>query len=155
MAEPRPAILTWRDLHLADTAVQDALDARLAAEPGCTLLDHDLLAWLAVAPRHRLRMADLADRLRVSPGGLTRIVDRLVRRGWLERDRPEENRRVVYAVLTADGSAALATAGAVYAEVIEDSFARYLDDDDLRALAAITRKLVSGLRSAPAPAATS
>jgi DNA-binding MarR family transcriptional regulator len=140
--ERRPAILTWRALHLADAAVQDALTARLAAEAGCSLLDHDLLAWLGVAPDQRLRMTELADRLRVTPGGLTRIVDRLERRGWARRVRPVDNRREVHVVLTERGRAGLAAAAAVYAEVVEDVFARHLDDDDLRALDAIGRKLL-------------
>jgi MarR family len=81
MANQPPAILTWRNLHLADTAVCDALNARLAEKAGCSLVEHDLLAWLAAAPGKRLRMLDLATHLRVTPGGLTRIIDRLVDRG--------------------------------------------------------------------------
>src|SRR5919198_4011686 len=107
MANQPPAILTWRNLHLADTAVCDALDARLAEQAGCSLLEHDLLAWLAAAPGKRLRMVDLATRLRVTPGGLTRIIDRLVDRGWIERDRPTGNRREVHATLTRAGAAVL------------------------------------------------
>src|SRR5262245_60612874 len=100
------AMATWRSLHLADTVICEELGARLAEQPGCSLTEHDLLAWLAAAPGHRLRMLDLADRLQVSPGGLTRIVDRLIRRGWVQRHRPEDNRREVYVTLTSPGKTA-------------------------------------------------
>src|ERR1044071_10361445 len=93
-------------MHLADAELCDRLGTRLGERPGCSLTEHDALAWLAAAPGHRLRMLDLAARLRVSPGGLTRIVDRLVGRGWVERHRPASNRREVYIILTSTGTAA-------------------------------------------------
>src|SRR5918995_6098263 len=100
-------ILAWRSLHLADGAVSRMLDKRLAREVGCSLLEHDLLAWLKAAPQRRRQMLDLADLLGVTRGGLTRIVDRLVARGWVERERPASNRREVYAVLTTEGRHAI------------------------------------------------
>jgi DNA-binding MarR family transcriptional regulator len=147
MANPPPAILTWRDLHLADAVVCDALNARLAEQAGCSLVEHDLLAWLAAASGKRLRMLDLAARLRVTPGGLTRIIDRLVDRGWLQRDRPADNRREVYATLTREGAAALRTARVVYVRVIEETFARHLDEQDLITLGGIAHRLLDRLRS--------
>src|SRR5262245_39707788 len=125
MADRPPAILTWRNLHLADALVCDELNARLAEGAGCSLIEHDLLAWLAAAHDKRLRMLDLATRLRVTPGGLTRIIDRLVDRGWIERDRPAENRREVYATLTKAGAAVHRTARVVYLQVIEETFTRH------------------------------
>ena len=147
MANPTPAILTWRNLHLADTAVCDALNARLAEKAGCSLIEHDLLAWLAAAPGKRLRMLDLATRLRITPGGLTRIIDRLVDRGWIQRDRPADNRREVYATLTSSGAAAHRTARVVYSRVIQETFARHLDQQDLMTLGSIAHKLLDRLRS--------
>jgi DNA-binding MarR family transcriptional regulator len=146
VAEPSPAILTWRNLHLADAMVCEELHARLAERPGCSLTEHDLLAWLAAAPQHRLRMADLAARLRISPGGLTRIIDRLTDRGWVERHRPEGNRREVYVTLTRAGAAARRAAQVVYSQVIERTVAPLLGEDDLLALGSITHKLLTGLQ---------
>jgi DNA-binding MarR family transcriptional regulator len=137
---------TWRSLHLADTVICEELGARLAEQPGCSLTEHDLLAWLAAAPGHRLRMLDLADRLHVSPGGLTRIVDRLIRRGWVQRHRPEDNRREVYVTLTSLGKTARRTAQLSYSEVIENTLTALLDGQDLIALGQISHKLLSALR---------
>jgi DNA-binding MarR family transcriptional regulator len=149
MARQTPAMLTWRTLHLADTAVCDALNARLAEKPGCSVTEHDLLAWLAAAPGKRLRMQDLATRLRVTPGGLTRIVDRLVDRGWIQRDRAAGNRREVYATLTTAGAAAHRTARVVYGRVIQETFARHLDEQELMTLGSIAHKLLDHLRPQP------
>jgi len=146
VTEPSPAILTWRNLHLADAVLCEELGARLAERPGCSLTEHDLLAWLAAAPGHRLRMLDLAGRLRVSPGGLTRIIDRLAARGWVERHRPEDNRREVYVTLTSPGKTARRTAQLTYSQVIENSVATLLDEQELATLGQISHKLLSGLQ---------
>lgn len=145
MADRTPAILIWRNLHLADAVVCDELNARLGERVGCSLVEHDLLAWLAAAPGKRLRMLDLATCLRVTPGGLTRIIDRLVDRGWIQRDRPVENRREVYATLTKAGVAVHRTARAVYARVIEETFTRHFDEQDLVTLDGVAQKLLGRL----------
>jgi DNA-binding MarR family transcriptional regulator len=134
-------ILTWRSLHLADGAVCDALNGRLA-EVDCSLVEHDVMAWLYVSDGRRLRMLELADRVRVTPGGLTRIVDRLVERGWVTRDTPAENRREVYAMLTREGITAYRRARVVYVRVIEESFAAHLDERELLALGRIAEKVL-------------
>ena len=46
----------------------------------------------------------LAERLRVTPSTLTRIVDRLVRQGLVRRDADEDDRRLVRHYLSATGA---------------------------------------------------
>lgn len=136
-------MLTWRNVHLADALVCEELNARLSAEAGCSLIEHDLMAWLAVSPGQRLRMLDLADRLRVSQGGLTRIVDRLVARGWVERDRPAGNRREVHVILAEAGTTAWTAARATYSRVLQETLASYLGERDLETLGTIAGKLLT------------
>jgi DNA-binding MarR family transcriptional regulator len=50
-----------------------------------------------------MRMSELADRLLLSRSGLTRLVDRLVKAGLLERRRCPEDARGSLAVVTAAG----------------------------------------------------
>jgi DNA-binding MarR family transcriptional regulator len=145
MANP-PAVLTiWRNLHLADAMICQELNARLTTRVGCSLTEHDVLAWVSAAPSRRLRMADLAGLLRVTPGGLTRIIDRTVDRGWIVRDRPLDNRREVYAVLTAAGRSLLRSARQTYAGVLQEMIAGQLDNADLLALLSVSQKLLDRL----------
>jgi DNA-binding MarR family transcriptional regulator len=144
-------VRTWRNLHLADKAVRQTLDQRLAAEAGCSLLEHDLLGWLTTAPERGLQMLELADMLGVTRGGLTRIVDRLVERGWIERDRPASNRREVYAVLTADGQRAVRHARDIYVGVLKQTLGTRLSEEELDQLAQITKKLLGPLASGNPP----
>jgi DNA-binding MarR family transcriptional regulator len=141
-----PTILAiWRNLHLADAMICAELNTTLNASLGCSLVEHDALAWVSAAPSQRLRMAELAGLLRVTPGGLTRIIDRTVERGWIERNRPAENRREVYAVLTAAGRDLLRSAREAYSGVLRDMIAGPLGDADLSALLGISQKLLDGL----------
>lgn len=145
MPTERSVVLTWRSLHLAEGALRRVLDERLASEAGCSLLEHDLLAWLTAASQRRLQMLELADRLGVTRGGLTRIVDRLVERGWIERDRPASNRREVYAVLTSDGHHAVEHARAIYVSALQQTLGAHLGKGELGELARITNKLLDAL----------
>ena len=86
-------------------------------------------------------MLTLADRLGVTRGGLTRIVDRLVERGWVGRDRPGHNRREVYAVITDEGARVVQHARAVYIRVLRQTLGTHLDDAALDELAAGLTKL--------------
>jgi DNA-binding MarR family transcriptional regulator len=145
MPPERSVVLAWRGLHLADDAVRRVLDARLLVEAGCSLLEHDLLAWLTSAPQRRIQMLTLADLLGVTRGGLTRIVDRPVERGWVDRDRPASNRREVYAVLTPTGQDTVRRARAVYLRVLRETLGTHLSSAELEALARITNKLLDAL----------
>lgn len=147
MSELPAALAIWRNLHLSDAIICQELNTRLAARAGCSLVDHDLLAWVDAAPGQRLRMLDLARLLRVTPGGLTRIVDRGVARGWIRRDRPDRNRREVFAVLTDGGRDLLRRARPVYHGVLDDMIAGQLSDPELAALRDVSRKLLDRVRS--------
>ena len=59
-----------------------------------------LLGVLVAGPR---RMSELAELARTSQASLTGIVDRLEERGFVERTRPEHDRRVVEVRLTRTG----------------------------------------------------
>jgi DNA-binding MarR family transcriptional regulator len=145
MASAPTVLMIWRNLHLADAMICEELNAALTARVGCSLLEHDLLAWVSAAPSQRLRMAELAGLLRVTPGGLTRIVDRAVKRGWIQRDRPAGNRREVHAVLTGAGGAILRAARPHYAAVLRETIAGQFDDGELAALLGLSQRLLDRL----------
>lgn len=145
MAGTPTVLMIWRNLHLADAMICEKLNATLAARVGCSLLEHDLLAWLSTAPSQRLRMAELAGLLRVTPGGLTRIVDRTVERGWIQRDRPPGNRREVHAVLTSAGRDTLRAARPHYAAVLQEVIAGQFEEADLTSLLGLSQKLLNSL----------
>ena len=51
------------------------------------------MSWLEVDGRARPRMLDLAELLGMTQSGVTRLVDRLIGRGWVMREQPPGNAR--------------------------------------------------------------
>src|SRR2546423_2935776 len=86
----------WRAFLDAQASLLRRLEADLIEEEDITLAEYDVLLQLSLAPDGRLRMTDLSDRVRLSPSGLTRLVDRLVRSGLVKRGRCVSDRRGSY-----------------------------------------------------------
>ncbi len=75
-----------------------------------------------------LTMQELSDKMKLNSSTMTRIVDKLVRDSYIERDRCPEDRRIVLVKLTEDGIAS--------AEKVDQSITAYYED--------ITRHLPKG-----------
>ncbi len=140
----------WQNFLLANRRVLSRLDADLVSECDMTLAEYEVLAHLADAPEHRLRMNELAELARLSPSGLTRRFDALVRRGWVERERCDDDRRGVLARLTDGGLAQLTTAKPVHDRGERLYFFDLLDQDRVETLAEMMGRLALVDGSAPA-----
>jgi DNA-binding MarR family transcriptional regulator len=79
------------------------LEVELAVERQLALADYDVLLQLSEAPELSLRMHDLAASVLLSRSGLTRLVDRLVRDGYVARRPYPDDHRGKLAVLTPAG----------------------------------------------------
>ncbi|GLZ35880.1 hypothetical protein Lesp02_80670 [Lentzea sp. NBRC 105346] len=138
------AIYAWLYAQQGVEAVSEALDQRMESVAGCSLLEHSALYRLRMH-EGRLRMLELAELLAISPSGVTRLVERLVKRGWVVREQPPDNRRLVYAVLTDLGESMVAeTTGRVYRESLAEEFTALLSERDIADLKRIGRKLLEG-----------
>lgn len=93
----------WGALARTHAAVSQRLQEALAQGDFPPLPWYEVLAAVAEAPEQRLRMGDLAEALVITRGGLTKLVDRLVKAGLLERTFCESDRRVSYATLLPAG----------------------------------------------------
>ena len=131
----------WRHFLLANRRVLSRLDTDLTGQCGMTLAEYEVLAHLADAPDHRLRMNELAELARLSPSGLTRRFDALVRRGWVERERCDDDRRGVLARLTDAGLAQLDQARPVHDRGEREYFFDLLDPSDVESLAEMMGRL--------------
>ncbi|WP_170211634.1 MarR family winged helix-turn-helix transcriptional regulator [Saccharothrix australiensis] len=139
--EASDSLLAWLYVQQGVDAVRVAMSGRVEAAAGCSLLEHEALYRIDM--NGRLPMSELSELLAVSPSGVTRLVERLVRRGWVERSQQPDNRRVVYAALTAEGRRVLkAATGPTYRAAVAEEFAEPLTDRDLADLKRIGRKLL-------------
>lgn len=134
--------LVWVDLQTAATTLDVELSARLQEHAGMSSAEFQLLWYLANAVDRRLTMSEAAARLTMSPSGMTRLVDRLVRRGWVTRETDAANRRVALLALTDAGTAATRAGFHVARDTRRELLDAHLSDDEIRALGQIAGKLL-------------
>ncbi len=130
----------WRTFLRAHASVTSRLESELN-EAGLPLGWYDVLLQLVEAPHRRLRMADLADQVLLSRSGLTRLVDRLQKEGYVTREPSTVDARGTYTVLTRAGFDALRHATPVHLTGVRDHFLRLYTDDELRELGSLFSRL--------------
>jgi DNA-binding MarR family transcriptional regulator len=134
----------WRYFVETHGDLTAALESDLAPT-GLTLGDYQVLVYLSEADDHAMRMCDLADILQLSPSGLTRRLDGLVRSGSVERRSSDVDRRVMLAVIAPAGMARLQAAAPVHVASVRRRVIDRLTRDELRCLASAFRKIQHGL----------
>jgi DNA-binding MarR family transcriptional regulator len=134
MLEPAE-MRTWRAFLDAQASLLRRLGADLIKNQDITLAEYDVLVQLSFAPDGRLRMSELSERVRLSPSGLTRLVDRLVQGGLVKRGRCASDRRGSFAILTPAGKVRLRRASPVHLKGIHEHFSRHLSPAQLEAVA--------------------
>src|SRR5689334_18316117 len=92
---------TWRAFLEAHARVTAALDQQLR-ESGCglDLREYDLLVHIVEAGPRGIRLHDLARRALINPSNVTRRLERLSKRGLVQRHPDPDDGRGVVALLT-------------------------------------------------------
>jgi DNA-binding MarR family transcriptional regulator len=134
----------WRAFIGTVSDLLNALEADLVRS-GCTLGDYQVLVELSETDRRSMRMCDLAQRLQLSPSGLTRRLDGLVRGGLVERRPSGEDRRVMNAVLTDEGFATLEQLAPTHVESVRRHIFDQLDRHQVEVLGASFAAIAAGL----------
>ena len=129
-----PRLAAWSTFLRAHARVVRELERELQADQDLALTDYDVLVQLAAADERRLRMSELADRLLLSRSGVTRLVDRLVADGLVERATCESDRRGQWAALTNAGYDRLRRASPTHVRGVATHFLDRLSADDLASL---------------------
>lgn len=145
---PRPSdwrIGVWRTFLRAHASTMRDLERELAAEAGMPLGWYDVLLQLAEAADHRLRMAELADRVLLSRSGLTRLIDRLEAEGLVRREPSPDDARGTFTVLTDEGMRRLRSAAPVHLAGIRAHWLAHFSDAELRELGALLGRVVPGV----------
>ncbi len=141
-----PYLEDWRTFLQAHALLSRRLDEELRAEQSMSLAEYDALVVLATAPERRLRMSQLADRVLLSRSGVTRLVDRLVAAGFVDRSQCTTDARGAEAVITETGLTRLRRAARTHLRGIDDYFIGPLSADELGAIGRSLGTIVEVLR---------
>ena len=124
----------WRGMVEVYASVMSQLEAELMAEHGLSNGDYGVLVALSEAPDEQLRMCDLASALHLSPSGLTRRIDGMVKSGLVARTPSHDDRRVMLSVLTDAGRQRLEQAAPDHVSGVRKTFLDHLDASQIRNL---------------------
>ena len=125
-------------------ALTRELSAKLVADHGLTINDYEALLHLSQADENAMRRVDLAERLMLTPSGVTRLLDGLERDGWVTKGSCESDARVTYAVLTDAGRERLEAAARSHLAQVRTLFEERLSHDELATLADLLGRLPGG-----------
>jgi DNA-binding MarR family transcriptional regulator len=139
----------WRAVARAMIVLPRVLESELEAEHRLTMAEYFVLVNLSEDPERALRMTDLADRGALSLSGMSRVVDRLVRQGFVERTKCPSDARGSYARLTGAGLAKLEEAYVTHLRGVREHVMDHLQGVDLTAFAEAMERITGRCPDAP------
>jgi DNA-binding MarR family transcriptional regulator len=96
-------VAAWRAITASHAAVCSALEHELGTRHGLGVSDFEVLERLAESDQHKFRAQELAGAVHLSQSALSRLIDRLVKHGLVERCLCDNDRRGIYVILTGTG----------------------------------------------------
>ena len=132
MSDPHQG--AWNALVRAHAALTGRLQEALVEAGMPPLPWFELLAALNQTSGG-LKMSDVAEALILTPGGTTKLVDRLVKAGLVERGVCETDRRLSYAHITDSGTAMLEEMMPIITAELERIWVGRLAEDEAQTIA--------------------
>jgi DNA-binding MarR family transcriptional regulator len=123
---------TWDEIARTHAAVAGRVQEALTAAGLPPLPWYELLLALEEADEDHLKMSELAERLILTRGGLTKLFDRLYKAGLVDRLTCPEDRRAVNAVLLPAGKRMLEEMRPVVDAELAHAFADRLSEEEAR-----------------------
>jgi DNA-binding MarR family transcriptional regulator len=144
MSSVRLAAETWESLFRAQVAVMRRLQSGPAFR-NLAVNEYDVLFTLSRCPSGWLRLNELNDNVLLSQSSLSRLVDRLEKRGLVERTPAPDDGRGVLLKLTEEGAAVQKEIGREHVRDIAELVAPALTAAEQRELLRLTEKLRASL----------
>jgi DNA-binding MarR family transcriptional regulator len=153
LPEPDPftpeEFAAWRGMLRVHSAVFRELDRQLLAGHGFGIDSYGVMITLVGAPARKVAIGELGLRRNLSPSGISRSVDRLVKLGLVERANNPDDGRSLLVGLTANGLRRLREAQVSHHRIVREMLLSHLDQRDLKRLAELWEKAMPGAISSP------
>jgi DNA-binding MarR family transcriptional regulator len=134
-------IRTFGLLHEAHRRLDRALNCSLEQATGISGIFFEVLLRIGRSPGGRLTMSALTQQLGLTSGGTTRLVDRMVGGGLVERVSCPEDRRVQWVVLSDAGERKLDEALPIALRDLQKEIVDRLEPDEIAVLEGALDKL--------------
>lgn len=136
---------TWRAFLATSELLDAALDRQLQRDARMTHATYVVLAMLSEAPDRSLRMTDLARLANSTPSRLSHAISRMEERGWVRRDRSEQDGRGTVATLTDAGYDVVVGTAPGHVEAVRANLFDRLSPEQVRQFGEICTAILDGL----------
>ena len=117
------------------------LSTLLEEQYGLAMSEYEVLFLLSRQDDHAMRRIDLSREVRLSPSGITRMLDRLETTGLVEKGSCAKDARVTYAVLTDAGMKKLRECSPAHLAEVERLMGERLSEEEIESLSALLGRL--------------
>lgn len=157
MTERVVAVAAWESLFRAQVAIMRSLAANFPSRE-ISFNEYDVMFNLSRQPDRRVRLRDLNQHVLLTQPSVSRLVDRLVSRGYLQKLTDPEDGRGTIIELTDAGFALFRRVALKHMGLITDRIGDALGADELKQLTKLCDRLrtgtATGTGKAPAPIGT-
>lgn len=129
---------------LAHNAAVRAIESDVQRDGRVPLSWYDVLLELDGAGERGLRMHDLSERVVLSRTRVSRLVDEMARSGLVRKESDAGDKRMVWALITDAGRAALRETAPAYMRGIQRRFSTHLTEDEAETIAKALLKVARG-----------
>ncbi|AZZ57525.1 MarR family winged helix-turn-helix transcriptional regulator [Rathayibacter iranicus] len=112
-----------------------------------SLNEYDVLFNLTRQPERRARLRDLNKHVLLTQPSVSRLIDRLVARGYVEKSEDPSDARGTLIAITDAGYALFRRVALTHMDTISQQVGGALNEDELRQLTALCDKLRHGIAS--------
>ena len=152
--EPNPftpaQFAAWRGLLRVHSTVMGELDRRLLRAHGLGIHAYGVLVTMVGQPGSRMTIGELGERRNLSPSGISRSVDKLVKQELVERTTNPADARSLLVGLTAHGVQRLREAQVTHHATVRELLLDHLDEREIETLGELWEKAIPGTVSSPA-----
>lgn len=139
------ALRAWGQLVRAHATAKRDLAVELQEQHGLTMTAYEALFVLSRAKGQRLKRVELAERLVLTPSGVTRLLEGLEAEGFVEKVACKTDLRISYAQLTDAGRAKLERASCGHNRAVLELFEERFSAEEIEALVGLLARLPGAL----------
>jgi DNA-binding MarR family transcriptional regulator len=140
-AQESRAVDAWVRLLRGHAGMRRAVTAQLQSDHGLTVNEYEALLLLSRAQDNHMRRVDLADSLQLTPSGVTRLLDGLRERGFVDKEECPGDARVTFAVLAGAGHEKLRQASCSHMAAIKAQFEERYSPPEIETLIELLGRL--------------
>jgi DNA-binding MarR family transcriptional regulator len=133
----------WRSFVSAHFSVVKYLERRMQEQHGLRLAWWDVMQQLADGPKQGLRMSELADLVLLTRSGITRLVDRMITAGLVDREPCPGDRRGYFAVITQKGKDTIEKVGPDHSKDAWEVFLGHITQEEAELLGKVFSRVLS------------